>query len=169
MPRLTLNNLKKAGKVKYNSKISFKDVNRIKELFMRKKWEENTRHYFPTKEFFLFYIWKAYFRMIPRKSFLSLFDEIDNGKLSGSVRRIKVKNNKDVENIHHHIHGGIFGITIGAIVAGIAAAASKAAAAAATTAAVIGSSTAATTVATSVAGGIGGALAGAATEAIIKA
>ena len=107
--------------------------------------------------------------MIPRKSFLSLFGEIDNGKLSRSVRRIKVKNNKDVENIHHHIHGGIFGITIGAIVAGIAAAASKAAAAAATTAAVIGSSTAATTVATSVAGGIGGALAGAATEAIIKA
>ena len=167
MPRLSLNNLKKAGKVKYNSKISLKDVNRIRESFDRKVWEENSRHYFPTKEFLLFYIWQAYFRMIPRKSFLNLFEEIDNGKLSRSIRRSKVTN-KNAKNIHHRIHGGIFGITIGAIVAGIAAAASKAAAAAATTAAVIGSSTAATTVATSVAGGIGGALAGAATEAIIK-
>ena len=162
MPRLTLASLKKAGKVKYNRKKS-KDINEIRKIFDKKIKGGNKKHYFPSKEFLLFYIWYAYFQMIPRKSFISIFDNIDNGILSKTVRK-----NKDSKKIHHHIHGGIFGITIGAIVAGVAAAASKAAAAAATTAAVIGSSTAATTIATSVAGGIGGALAGAATEAIIK-
>ena len=156
---LTLSRLRSAGRVVYNKK-SIQLADRIKKLFTSSQNLEAFQGIPPKLRFQCFYIWYAYFRMLPPHFFVEI---LNNLNLNNSDRSVTKKNSSK-----RSLRGGLFGITISAIVAGIAAAASKAAVTMAAAATAIGSSTAASTIATSVAGGVAGVLATKATEAIIE-
>ena len=154
---LTLSRLRSAGQVVYNRK-SIQLANKVKKLFTLSQNREAFQSISPKLRFQYFYIWYAYFRMLPPYSFV---DILNNLNLDNIDRSVTYKSKRSLQ-------GGLFGITISAIVAGIAAAASKAAVTTAAAATAIGSSTAASTIATSVAGGVAGVLAAKATEAIFS-
>ena len=158
--QLTLSRLRSAGQVVYNRK-SIQLANKVKKLFTLSQNKEAFQSISPKLRFQCFYIWYAYFRMLPLHSFVDILNNLNLNNIDRSVTEKTYKSKRSLQ-------GGLFGITISAIVAGIAAAASKAAVTTAAAATAIGSSTAASTIATSVAGGVAGVLATKATEAIIE-
>ena len=90
--QLTLSRLRSAGQVVYNRK-SIQLANKVKKLFTLSQNKEAFQSISPKLRFQYFYIWYAYFRMLPPYSFVDILNNLNLNNIDRSVteKHVKVK------------------------------------------------------------------------------